>query len=67
MTSLSPLRCTYCGAVSDFSAHETEATSAPLEHACGECDQQTSVWDEDGGPVMDDGAPLLWAAPDPML
>ena len=67
MTSLSPVRCTYCGTVSDWSALETETKSASDAHACPECEQQTVVWDEDSGPTLDDAAPLLWSTPDPMV
>lgn len=60
MVSLSPLRCTYCDTVSDWSAERTDALELSETHCCPECEQDTPVWDDTEVQSLADSASMPW-------
>ncbi|MCU0304214.1 MAG: hypothetical protein MUC56_09185 [Thermoanaerobaculales bacterium] len=61
-----PIRCTYCGSISDWSSERTDATMLGEEHACSSCGRQTSSWDEEIAQRLEPGQSMGWLEVDPI-
>jgi len=61
-----PIRCTYCGSISDWSSERTDATMLGEEHACTSCGQQTSSWDEETNQNLEPAQNMYWLEANPI-
>jgi len=61
-----PPRCTYCGAISDWSSERTDATMLGEEHACSSCGEQTASWLEETNQKLDPAVGMHWLEADPI-
>lgn len=61
-----PIRCTYCGSISDWSSERTDATMLGEEHACTSCGRQTSSWDEETNQNLEASSAMTWLEADPI-
>jgi DNA-directed RNA polymerase subunit RPC12/RpoP len=61
-----PIRCTYCGTISDWSSERTDATMLGEEHACQSCGRQTAAWDEETNQNLEPATSMYWLEADPI-
>ena len=61
-----PIRCTYCGTISDWSSERTDATMLGEEYACPSCGQQTASWVEETNQDLEPGRAMYWLEADPI-
>ena len=61
-----PIRCTYCGSISDWSSERTDATMLGEEHACTSCGLQTSPWNEETNQNLEPAKNMYWLEADPI-
>ena len=61
-----PIRCTYCGSISDWSSEHTDATMLGEEYACPSCGGQTASWVEETNQNLEPSATMHWQEADPI-
>ena len=61
-----PIRCTYCGTISDWSSERTDATMLGEEHACRSCGEQTAPWSEETDQSLEAAPSMFWHEADPI-
>lgn len=61
-----PLRCTYCGEISVWSAEQTDRTMIGEVHVCPSCNRETSTWANDVEPQLDGRLGMDWIEAEPL-
>jgi hypothetical protein len=61
-----PMSCTYCGAISVWSAEQTDRTMIGEVHTCPSCGKDTHTCDDHLAPQLDADANMHWIAAEPL-
>ena len=61
-----PIRCTYCGEISMWSAEQTDRTMMGETHTCPNCNQTTHTCDDGATHTLDSEQAMQWIAAEPL-
>lgn len=61
-----PIRCTYCDAISVWSAEQTDRTMIGESPICPSCGQSTHTCDDQPAHLLDNEAAMHWIAAEPL-
>jgi hypothetical protein len=66
MLRTDPIRCTYCEAVQDWSAEQTDRTMIGEVHTCPTCGQQTHTCDDHAAHELEVDGAMHWVSAEPL-
>lgn len=61
-----PVRCTYCDAISVWSAEKTDRTMMGEVHTCPDCGRETHTCDDRAGHQLENETTMSWIAAEPL-